>query len=149
VRDLPLILESILEYSKVTKNADVLTEYVRISLKELIKKLFADNNGVIHCILLSPVIDDILTNSLQMNNQNALSTTLGLAPEQITNIRNSLTNAIEDITTAGYLPTVICATPVRPYFYRMIHKSHPAVSVISHTELPDDTEIEIHSRVDI
>jgi flagellar biosynthesis component FlhA len=95
------------------------------------------------------VAEDTMTNSLQANNQNALSATLGLAPEQITNIHTSLTNAVEEITVSGYLPTVICSAQVRPYFYRMIHNSHPVVSVISYTELPADTDIEVHSRVDI
>lgn len=148
IRDLPMILEAILEYSKVTKNIDVLTEYVRHNLSELIKKLYADSNGVVHAISLSPEIEDKMTLSLQSNNANALSTTLGLSPEIIQNIQNSLSAAIDDITATGYLPVVICSAQVRPYFYRMIHSSYPVVDVISYTELPADTDIEIHARVD-
>jgi flagellar biosynthesis protein FlhA len=148
VRDLPLIVEAILEYAKVTKNVDVLTEYVRHNLSEQIKKLYADQNGVVHCISISPSLEDIMTNSLQANNQNAVSVTLGLAPKQIETIKTSLSTAVEDITVAGYMPIVICSAQVRPYFYRMIHSSHPVVSVISYTELPADTDIEVHSRVD-
>ena len=148
VRDLAMILEAILEYSKVTKNIDVLTEYVRHNLSELIKKLYADTNGVIHAIALSPVIEDKMTTALQTNNANALSATLGLSPEMIQEIHQSLTTAVEDISIAGYLPIVICSAQVRPYFYRMIHSAFPVVTVISYTELPADTDIEIHSKVD-
>ena len=148
VRDLPMILEAILEYSKVTKNVDVLTEYVRHNLSELIKKLYADMNGVIHAISLSPAIEDKMTISLQTNNSNALSATLGLAPEIIQNINSSVATAVEEITIAGYLPLVICSAQVRPYFYRMIHSAFPVVSVISYTELPAETDIEIHARID-
>ena len=147
VRDLPLIVEAVLEYAKVTKSVDVLTEYVRHNLSEQIKKLYADQNGVVHCIALSPALEDIMTNSLQVNNQNALSSTLGLPPNQINSIKASLTIAVEEITIAGFVPIVICSAQVRPYFYRMIHNSHPVVSVISYTELPADTDIEVHSRV--
>ena len=148
VRDLPLIVEAILEYAKVTKNVDILTEFVRHNLSVQIKKLYADRNGVVHCISLSPALEDAMTNSLQANNQNAMSVTLGLLPNQINAIRTSLTTAVEDITVAGYIPIVICSAQVRPYFYRMIHSSHPVVSVISYTELPADTDIKVHSRVE-
>ncbi|MCL2040086.1 MAG: flagellar biosynthesis protein FlhA [Bacteroidetes bacterium] len=149
VRDLPLIIEAILEYAKVTKNVDVLTEYVRHNLSEQIKKLYADQNGVVHCISLSPVLEDAMTNSLQANNQNAMSITLGLPPNQINTIKASLTTAVEDITVAGYMPIVICSAQVRPYFYRMVHTSHPVVTVISYTELPADTDIEVHAKIDV
>jgi len=148
IRDLSMILEAVLEYSKVTKNVDVLTEYVRHNLSELIKKLYADMNGVIHAISLSPAVEDKMSTSLQTNNNNALSATLGLAPDVIQNINSSVSAAVEDITIAGYLPLVICSAQVRPYFYRMIHSAHPVVSVISYTELPADTDIEIHARID-
>ena len=148
IRDLPLIIEAILEYAKITKNVDVLTEYVRHNLSEQIKKLYADQNGIVHCIALSPALEDVMSNSLQVNNQNALSTTLGLPPNQINTIKTSLSAAVEEITVAGYMPIVICSAQVRPYFYRMIHSSHPVVTVISYTELPADTDIEVHARVD-
>ena len=148
IRDLPMILEAVLEYSKITKNVDVLTEYVRHNLSELIKKLYADSNGVVHAISLSPAVEDKMTTALQTNNSNALSTTLGLAPEVVQNINTNMATAIEDITIAGYLPIVICSAQVRPYFYRMVHSSYPVVSVISYTELPADTDIEIHARID-
>jgi flagellar biosynthesis component FlhA len=44
---------------------------------------------------------------------------------------------------AGHMPVIICSAQVRPYFYRMMHTNYPMVSVISYTELPADTDIEI------
>ncbi len=149
IRDLPQILEAILEYSKVTKNTDVLTEYVRHNLSELIKKTYADDKGVIHAIALSPAIEERMTTALQSNNSNALSITLGMSPDVIQKVHQSLSEAIDDISITGYLPLVICSAQVRPYFYRMIHSSYPVVSVISYTELPADTDIEIHSRIEL
>ncbi|HRP02983.1 MAG TPA: flagellar biosynthesis protein FlhA [Candidatus Kapabacteria bacterium] len=149
VRDLPMILESMLEYTKVTKNIDVLNEYVRHSLSETIKKLYQDENGVIHAIALDGALEDIMTNALQSNNQNALVPSLGLAPEMIKNIQQSISDAIDETTLQGYLPVVICSAQVRPYFYRMIHTTYPMVSVISYTELPADSDIDIIASIRI
>ncbi len=147
IRDLPLILEAILEYAKVTKNIDVLTEYVRHSLSETIKKLYQDENGVIHAIALDGLLEDVMTNALQSNNQNALVPSLGLPPETLKNINQSISDSIEEATMQGYLPVVICSAQVRPYFYRMMHSTYPMVSVISYTELPADSDVDIIAAV--
>lgn len=148
VKDLPLILESLLEYYKVTQNIDVLTEYVRHSLSETIKKLYEDDNGVIHAISVSPEIEQTMTTALQTNNQ-APSPTLGLSPQNINEIRNSLNESVDEVTMSGYLPVVICSAQIRPYLYRMIHNNFPMVNVISYTELPPDTDIEIVSSIEL
>ncbi|MGE5479449.1 MAG: flagellar biosynthesis protein FlhA [Chloroflexota bacterium] len=149
VRDLPIITEALLEYYKITKNVDVLTEYVRHNLSETIKKLYQDGAGVIHAISVDPQFEDRMTAALQASSQNALAPTLGLAPDTIKNVQRSLSEAIDEITMAGYLPVVICSAQVRPYFYRMIKTTFPVVSVISFTELPADTDIEIHAQVSV
>lgn len=149
IKDLPLILESLLEYYKVTKNIDVLTEYVRHNLSETIKRLYQDQNGVIHCIALSPEIEQMISNVLQTNVQASSMQTLGLSVETIKKIQESLSRAIDEITLMGYLPVVICSAQIRPYFYRMVRTQFPMISVISYTELPPETEIDIVATVSV
>ncbi len=147
IKDLPLILEALLDYYKVTKNVDVLTEYVRHNLSETIKKLYQDSNGVIHSIALDMQIEEMITNALQSGEHESRALTLGLSPSIIKVIQNNLSKSIDEMTTLGYLPVVICSAQIRPYFYRMIKNQFPMVSVISYTELPPDTEIEIVNTV--
>jgi flagellar biosynthesis protein FlhA len=149
IRDLPIILESLLEYHKVTKNVDVLTEYVRHNLSETIKRLYQDQNGVIHCISLSPEIEQMISNVLQTNAQATTMQTLGLSIDTIKRIQEKLSEAIDEMTMLGYYPVVICSAQIRPYFYRMIRTQFPVVSVISYTELPPDTEIDIVSTLSV
>ncbi len=147
VRDLALIAESLIEYYKITQNVDVLTEYVRHNLSETIRQLYQDQNGVVQAIALDPQIEEAMTQALQANNQMSASPTLGLAPDMVNKIIAGLSETIDEISIAGHLPTVICSAQVRPYFYRMIHTNYPMVNVISYTELPPETEIEIQTSV--
>ncbi len=78
VRDLVTILEALLDYARVTKNVDVLTEYVRHSLSETIARLHRDSRGVIHAIAMDPRLEQIITAALQ--NQRETSPSLGLSP---------------------------------------------------------------------
>lgn len=149
IRDLPLILESLLEYYRVTQNIDVLTEYVRHNLSETIKTLYEDQDGTVHAISVDPEIEDIITQALQKSGGNNISSSLGLSPAYISKIKEGVSKSIDDITIAGHLPVVICSAQVRPYFKKMINTTFPVVSVISYSELPSDTDIEILSSVNI
>ncbi len=147
IRDLVTILESLVDYARVTKNVDVLTEYVRHSLSETIARLYSDSNGIVHAILMGPRLEQALTNALQ--NQRESSPSLGLSPDIIDAIQKGMSDAIDAAIAAGYQPVVLCAATVRPYFYRLIHTAFPNVSVLSFTELPAETEIEFIAKLEI
>ncbi len=145
IRDLVTIIESLLDYSKVTKNTEVLTEYVRHALSETIAALYADPSGVIHAIALDPSVEQTLANSLQ--SQKEVTSTLGLSPEVTRAINENVSKNVEHVQTFGYDPVVICSATVRLYFYRLIHVNFPQVAVTSYTELPARTEIDIIGRI--
>ncbi len=145
IRDLVTIIESLLDYSKVTKNTEVLTEYVRHALSETIAALFTDPSGTIHAIALDPSVEQILSNSLQT--QKEVTSTLGLSPEITKGINNSVTRNMEHAQSFGYDPVIICSATVRLYFYRLIHTNFQQVAVTSYTELPARTEIDVIGRI--
>jgi flagellar biosynthesis protein FlhA len=146
VRDLVTILEALADYARVTKNVDVLTEYVRHSLSETIARLYADARGMVHAIAMDPRLEQTITAALQ--NQRETSPSLGLSPRTIQSIHVSLTENIEASRSAGHTPVILCAATVRPYFYRLIHTTFPGVAVLSFTELPPDTEVEFLGKLE-
>ena len=146
VRDLVTILEALVDYARVTKNVDVLTEYVRHSLSETIARLYSDTHGIIHAIAMDPHLEQMITSALQ--NQRETSPSLGFSPAMIQSIHGSLTGNCEAAGTGGYTPVVLCAATVRPYFYRLIHTSFPSVVVLSFTELPPETEVEFIGKLE-
>jgi len=146
IRDLVTILEALVDYARVTKNVDVLTEYVRHSLSDTIARLYADQLGVVHAIVLGPHLEHIMTTALQ--NQRESTPSLGLSPEVIDEIQSGLSSNAETASAAGHIPIVLCAATVRPYFYRLIHTAFPNVAVLSFTELPAETEIEFVGKLE-
>ncbi|HCV44051.1 MAG TPA: flagellar biosynthesis protein FlhA, partial [Bacteroidetes bacterium] len=147
VRDLGVILEALVDYARVTKNVDVLTEYVRHSLSETIARLHKDSNGIIHAIAMDPELERVLTSALQQQRESGPS--LGLSPSIIKSIHESLTANIDAASASGVGQVVLCAATVRPYFYRLIHTSFPNVVVLSFTELPPETEIEFIGKLEV
>ena len=147
VRDLATILESLIDYARVTKNVDVLTEYVRHSLSETIARLYADERGIVHSIAMGSKLELTLVTAIQ--GQKEICPSLGLSPVVIRAIQTSVKRAVETSIGTGYQPIIVCAATVRPYFYRMIHTTFPNVAVLSFTELPPETEIEFIGKVEI
>jgi flagellar biosynthesis protein FlhA len=146
VRDLVTITEALVDYARVTKNVDVLTEYVRHSLSETIARLYSDARGMVHAIAMDPRLEQAITTALQ--NQRETSPSLGLSPRTIQSIHVSLTDNCDAMRAAGYPAVILCAATVRPYFYRLIHTSFPGVAVLSFTELPPDTEVEFLGKLE-
>ena len=147
IKDLVQILESLIDYSKVTKNTDVLTEYVRHSLGDTISNLHKDSNGVIHALALGSNIENHITQAL--SKENDATQTLGLTPQMLAKLNENIQEFMGNFRELGYLPVFITSATIRPYFYRLIFSTFPDISVLSYTELPANVEIEFIGKIEV
>lgn len=147
IKDLVQILESLIDYSKVTKNIDVLTEYARHSIGDTIANIVKDANGIIHAMVIGENLETLFTTTLQ--NQKEATLTLGLDPVTLNKVNTSLQEGIEKFYSFGYNPVLITSATIRPYFYKLIASSFPDVVVLSYSELPPNVEIEFISKLEI
>ncbi|HED06981.1 MAG TPA: flagellar biosynthesis protein FlhA [Ignavibacteria bacterium] len=147
VKDLVQILEALIDYSKVTKNIDVLTEYVRHSMGDTIANIYKDSNGIIHAVALGEDIEEMITKALQ--SQKEAAQTLGLSPDSLKGLNEMLQDYVEHFKVLGYIPVVITSATIRPYFYRLINASFPDVAVLSYSELPSKIEIEFIEKLEV
>ncbi len=147
IRDLVTILETLADYANVTKNVEVLTEYVRYALSDTIAKLYQDEDGVIRAITLDAKIEQLITGSLQKQKQ--VTHTLGLSPAVIQQIHRSIAENVEQAISRGYQPVIVCSPAIRAYFRKLIENVFPDVAVISFGELPAEVQIESIGKVRI
>ncbi|MFZ0389256.1 MAG: flagellar biosynthesis protein FlhA [Calditrichia bacterium] len=147
IRDLVTILETLADYSGMTKNVEVLTEYVRYALSDTISKLFRDEDGVVRGITLDPKIEQLITGSLQKQKQPGEN--MGLPVAVIQSIQYSVGQNVEDAAAMGHHPLIICSPTIRAYFKKLIENHFPQVAVISFGELPADIQIESIGKVRI
>jgi len=147
IKDLVQILESLIDYSKVTKNIDVLTEYVRHSLGETIAHNYKDSNGIIHAMAIGEKLENYITDSL--SKQKEAVQTLGLSPDMLRKLNESIQQNLIQFRNFGYVPILITSATIRPYFYRLINSTFNDVVVLSYTELPADVEIEFLGKLEV
>jgi flagellar biosynthesis protein FlhA len=147
IKDLVQILESLVDYSKVTKNIEVLTEYVRHSLGETIAGLYKDSNNVIHTAAIGEILEENITNSLA--HQGDATQTLGLTPDILNKLNMAIKEQIESFQNLGYLPILITSATIRPYLFRLIHTSFPDLVILSYSELPANIEVEFVGKIEV
>ena len=147
IKDLVQILEALIDYSKVTKNVDVLTEYVRHSIGDTIASIYKDDNEVIHAAAIGDELESNITEALK--NQKEAAQTLGLSPELLNELKIQLEKTLDKFKMLGYAPVIISSATVRPYMFRLIHSTFPEAAFLSFSELPSKIEIEFIDKVEV
>ncbi len=147
IRDLVQILEALIDYSKVTKNVDVLTEYARHAVGDIIANGHKDQNNIIHAAALGERLEQFIIQSIK--EQNDAIQTLGLNPALLEELKKRLSAIIDKFTSLGYSPVLITSATIRPYFYRLFNSSFPELAVLSYSELPSNVELEIVDKLEV
>jgi len=137
IRDLVTILETLADYSPVTRDTDMLTEYVRQALGRAISKSFItpDNSDV---ITLDPQLEQLIMDSIQKTEAGSYLT---IEPSISNKIFNNLTKLVEKLVQLGKQPIVLASPVVRLYFKRFTEQAIPGLVVLSYNELDPSTEV--------
>ena len=147
IKDLVQIVEALIDYSKATKNVDVLTEYVRHALADTIGNLYRDQNGVVHAVGVGEKLEQNITTALQK--QKEAIQTLGLSPNAMMDLNRNIQEYMSTFRNLGYIPIFLTSATIRPYFYRLLVSSFPDIVVLSYTELPVNLDIEFIGKLEI
>ncbi len=146
IRDLVTILETLADYSQLTRDTDMLTEYVRQSLRRSIsQKYFGEefNNKV---ITLDPQIEQEIRDSVQQTEHGSY---ISMDPERTQQIFASLNKEISKLTSLGLQPIILTSPIVRIYFKRLVEQVAPDLVVLSFNEIEPTAEIQSIGMVGI
>ncbi len=138
VRDLPTIIETLLDHSGRVKDADALTEYVREALASTITHVFSQD-GRLRVLVLDPELDEALARSLIKTED---GTQITLDPKKALAMINSLQSECTRLSDEGIQPVVLTSPSVRPYFKKLIERQVQNCSVISHSEVTALSKLE-------
>ncbi len=144
IRNLKVILETLVEYGTKEKNVHNLLEHVRRKLKRHISHLHSDSNNVMHIILLSQDLESDLNAVLR---QNLKEVFFELNFNRAEQIFKSLKNLLE--AYGKYRPVIVTKSPLRAALRCLIAKNFPYISVLSHDEISDDVSIQVVGKIAI
>lgn len=135
VRDLTTILESIADAAAVTKDADALTEGVRVSLGRAICRQYQTDQGELPAIGLSPALEQKLIGAIVRTEQGAV---LAIDPADAQNIASRIARALE---SAVAQPVLLCSPALRPHLWRLFTRVLPHLGVLANTEVPPHVKL--------
>ena len=136
VRDLKTILETISLHGKTSKNSDFLTEQTRHALARNICRQNLSDTGELLAVTLSPDIENTIAQGVSPDGQN-----LTLDPDFTRRLLDNLNYELEKaITTTGNQPIVLCSSPIRLAFRRLIERTYPQITVMSYNEISSNTK---------
>lgn len=145
IRDLATILEILADYASVTRDVNILTEYVRQGLKRQISKLmFPAGQGRV--VTIEQGLESHLMESIQQSDAGSY---LSIDPVTSQSMMNSLAAQIQKLVSLGEQPVVVTAPIVRFYFKKITEQIIPDLIVLSYNEIEADIEIQSIGMVNI
>lgn len=140
IRDLVTIFETLADNATTTRDTDVLTEYVRQSLKRAISNKYFPANEMTSVVTLDPKIEQEIMGSIKQTEQGAY---INLEPEKTQSILNSVKEEMEKMEELGKNPIIVTSPIVRMYFKQLTSEQFNDLIVVSYNEI--DTDVELQS----
>ncbi len=139
IRDLLTIFETLADYATTTRDTDILTEYVRQSLKRAISGKFFPANETTSVVTLDPKLEQEIMGSVKQTENGAYLT---LDPEKTKAIMKSVGNEVAKLENLGKNPIVITSPIVRMYFKRLTEDYYRDLIVVSYNEIDNNVELQ-------
>ncbi len=139
IRDLVTIFEALADNATMTRDTDVLTEYVRQKLKRAISNKYFPVNEMTSVVTLDPKIEQEIMGSVKQTEQGAY---INLAPEKTQEILNSVKDEVDKMEELGKNPIIVTSPIVRMYFKKLTEEQFEDLIVISYNEIDSDVELQ-------
>ena len=139
IRDLLTIFETLADYAATTRDTDILTEYVRQSLKRAISNKFFPANETTSVVTLDPKLEQEIMASVKQTEQGAYLT---LDPAKTKNIMESVGVETKKLEDLGKIPIVITSPIVRAYFKKLTEDYYNDLVVVSYNEVESTIELQ-------
>ena len=138
IRDMVTILETLADYGSITKDIDLLTEYVRQKLSGYITNKYVENNQL-KVITLDSGVEELIMNSISKNETGSY---LSIEPNIAQKILNNTLKSVQSLTSIGEQPIILTAPIVRLYFKRLTEQITRDLVVLSYNEIEPSIEVQ-------
>ena len=140
IRNLPIIFETLADYSKLTSDTDILTEYVRQALARQITSQYVNGQAALKVITVSGKVEKQVADSVQQTDHGNY---LAMDPQESQNVLEAIAKEVERVSFTEQSPIILCSPGVRMYLRQLTERYFPQIPILSYNEL--DAAVEIQS----
>ncbi|MBU5611504.1 flagellar biosynthesis protein FlhA [Geomonas azotofigens] len=139
IRDLRSILETLADYGGVTKDPEMLTEFVRQSLGRYIVEQYKREDDTLCVLTLDHDIEEAIVDSVQLSEQGSY---LAIDPHVAQRVLAAIRRNAEQFDAIGALPVLMASPSIRRHVKKLTERFMPNLAVISHNEIPPNIKIQ-------
>ena len=139
IRDLQTICESLADHAPITKDPDILTEYVRQALARTITRPYESEDGRFHILSLQQGLEERISRGVQKTDHGSF---LSLEPSFLHQLIQAVSAEVKRVVNQGYHPVILSSPLLRRHLKKIFERFLPDVVVISHNELASPLEIQ-------
>ncbi|GMR21054.1 MAG: flagellar biosynthesis protein FlhA [Gammaproteobacteria bacterium] len=143
VRDIRTIAETLAEQASVSQDSGVLTAAVRVALGRAIVQQINDLQEELTVITLDPALEQLLQQSAQSGNGEAVGLEPGLADRML----KALAEHARQQELNGLPAVLLVPAPLRPVLARFVRHGMPELHILSYNEVPDSMRIKVVATV--
>jgi flagellar biosynthesis protein FlhA len=146
IRNIVVILETMADYTSVSKDTAFLIEKVRQSLRRQICLHYSGDSKTIHVMTLEPELEQQI---IAARVDTAVGPTAALEPQMHRKWINALTNMVRTVQEQGHQPLILCSEAARPLVKGSTIREIPHLVVLSVPEIVPDVKIETLGEIRI
>jgi len=147
INNLVTILETLADHCQQTQNTDILTEYCRASLSEIITKRFVGEDNEIVVVMMGSNLESRLIQQAQQGGLNA--NTLGLDPSLVEQLYKNASSTFEDMIHKGYDPILLTSPVLRHTLFEFLAPILPDINVLSYNDISQNVQFQTFDRLHI
>ena len=150
VRNMVVILETMLDYADVTKKTDVLVERVREALGRQICLQYVDtDNNDVHTLKVLTVEPSFLTKLLESRVETTTGPIAALDPALQREWIVALSGTIASVREKGFMPVIMSPSETRLLVKKSAEREIPNLVVISVSEIATDIHVEMLGEIKV
>jgi flagellar biosynthesis protein FlhA len=139
IRDLSTIFEKLADYAHVSRDTNLLTEYVRQALSRQICRGFMDENEALTVFTIDPRLEEMMINSVHQSEYGAF---LALDPKVGESVLRKIEEFMASFRKLEKEPVALCSPRLRPHFKKFTERNFRRLFVLSYNEVISQAKVQ-------
>lgn len=145
VRNIKIILQSLIDWGQRERDVVTLTEHVRVALRQQISYQFSQQ-GVLNVLLLDDELEDLVRSSIR---QSSMGSFLALDPETAQTMVERIREIVADPAPTAGFPVILTPVDLRRYVRKIVETDLFRLPVLSFNEIIPELSVQPLTRISL
>jgi flagellar biosynthesis protein FlhA len=145
IRDLLTIVETLADYATITKDPDLLTEYVRQRLARTIIKPYLAPDKTLQVIMVGTNLEEAVSGAVRETDYGSY---LAMEPEMVEVIARQSKKVLERLSPEAAAPVLLASPRIRRHLRKLCERFQLDLAVLSDSEILSDVEIRVIDKLE-